>query len=103
MSAMSRWKFSLVILPLLFVPVANGAAPKGVTAVRSGALTVYVSDNAEITEVKMSDRRLTRAVSGSTVLDGCTVQGPVTKKDLAGGGVSSSANGFRVRPSTRSN
>jgi hypothetical protein len=72
---------------LLFVPLASGAVPKGVTAVRSGPLTVYVSDSAEITEIQMSDHRLTRAVRGSTVLEGCTVQGPVARRDLPGGGV----------------
>jgi hypothetical protein len=84
---MNYSKFSLVILSLLFVPLAYGTAPKDVTAVRSGPLTVYISDSAEITEIQVSARRLTRAVRGSTVLEGCTVQGPVAKRALAGGGV----------------
>jgi hypothetical protein len=84
---MNHSKFSLVIFSLLFVPLASGTPSKGVTAVRSGPLTVYVSGSAEITEIQMSNHRLTRAVRGSTVLEGCTVQGPVARKDLPGGGV----------------
>ena len=87
MSALSHWKFRLVILFLLVAPLAYGASPKGATAVRSGPLTVYISDDAEITEIRLSDRRLTRAVRGSTVLEGCTVEGSIAKRELPGGGV----------------
>jgi hypothetical protein len=68
-------------------PLAYGALQNGATAVRSGSLTVFVSENGEITQVQVADRRLTRTVSGRTVLEGCTVQGPVTRKDLAGGDI----------------
>jgi hypothetical protein len=84
---MNHSKFHLVILPLLFASLAYGASPDGGTAVQSGPLTVYVSDSAEITEIQISGGRLTRAVRGSTVLEGCTVRGPVAKRKLASGGV----------------
>jgi hypothetical protein len=86
MFTLGRSRFSLALLSLLFVEVAYATGNVG-TAVRSGPLTVYVSDNAEITEVKIANRRLSRAVRGSTVLDGCSTRGPVIKSKLAGGGV----------------
>ncbi len=87
MSGTNRKKLSLVILYIFLGSLAHGGAAKGLTAIRSGPLTVFVSDNAEITGIEVSDRRLTRSVRGSTVLAGCTVQGPVIRRELPGGGV----------------
>jgi len=83
----SHAQFFSVILFLLFEQIAYGTTQNAGTAVRSGPLTVYISANAEITEVRLANRRLTRAVRGSTVLEGCTAQGGVAKRKLAGDGV----------------
>ena len=87
MLTMCHSKFVSAILFLLLVQAAYGTTQNAGTAVRSRPLTVYVSDNAEITEVRLADRRLTRAVRGRTVLEGCVTQGPVIKTKLAGGAV----------------
>jgi hypothetical protein len=84
---MNLSKLRLVILPLLLTQLAAGAARNSGTAVRSGPLTVYVSDTAEITAVRITGHRMAKPVQGSTLLEGCTIQGPVAKRKLTGGGV----------------
>lgn len=72
---------------LLLLDLAFGATLRAGTAVRSANLTVYVSDEGEITSVQTADRRLARSVHAKTGLEGCVTQGSVAKANLMGGGV----------------
>ena len=88
MLTLSSYRFSSVVIGcLLMTSLVYGTPQSGETAVRSRSLTVLVSDQGEVTRIQLGGRGVTRMVSGRTVLQGCSVQGPVARKALAGGGV----------------